>query len=74
MRGIQERPSALWAYRVAAVAQARCGRHDEAPHSARLLRRYYPDLTVSAIVDAMPMQAEFLARFAEGMETAGLPV
>jgi AraC-like DNA-binding protein/tetratricopeptide (TPR) repeat protein len=74
MRGVQERPSALWAYRVAAVAQARCGRHDEARHSTLLLRRHYPDLTVSAIVDAMPMQAEFLARFAEGMETAGLPV
>lgn len=74
MRGIQERPSALWAYRIAAVAQARCGRQDEARHNTLLLRRQYPDLTVSAIVNAMPMQAEFLARFAEGMETAGLPV
>jgi adenylate cyclase len=73
-RGIQERPSALWAYRVAAVAQARCGRKDEARRSALLLRRHYPDLTISAIVNAMPMQVEFLARFAEGMETAGLPL
>jgi adenylate cyclase len=74
VRGIQERPSALWAYRIAAAAQARCGRRDEARRSTILLRRQYPDLTVSAIVDAMPMQAEFLARYAEGMETAGLPI
>jgi AraC-like DNA-binding protein/tetratricopeptide (TPR) repeat protein len=74
MRGIRERPSALWAYRVAAVAQALCGRKDEARRSTLLLRRQYPDLTVSTIVSGMPMQAEFLTRFADGMEAAGLPV
>lgn len=74
LRGIRERPSALWAYRIAAVAQARCGRLVESRRSAALLLRHYPDLTVSAVSNAMPNQPEFLARFAEGLETAGVPV
>ncbi len=39
-----------------------------------MLLRYFPDLTVSVVVAALPNQLEFLARFAEGLEEAGLPV
>ncbi len=74
IRGIPERPSAIWAYRIAAGAQARCGRIAEARYSVFLLLRQFPDLTVPTIINALPMQADFLARFAEGLETAGLPV
>jgi adenylate cyclase len=74
VRGLQERPSAIWSYRVAAGAQARCGRTAEARRGAAVLLRQYPDLTVTTVIDALPMQAEFLARFAEGLESAGLPV
>jgi adenylate cyclase len=74
MRGIQERPSATWAYRIAAPAQARCGRVTEARNSAAMLLRCYPDLTVSTVTEALPMQPEFLARHAEGLASAGVPV
>src|SRR5262249_35068514 len=73
-RGIQQQPSAAWAYRIAAPAQARCGRMADARTSAGLLLRHYPDLTVAAVMAALPMQADFLARHAEGLESAGLPL
>jgi adenylate cyclase len=74
VRGLQERPSAIWSYRVAAGAQARCGRTAEGRRDAAVLLRQYPDLTVTTVINALPMQAEFLARLAEGLESAGLPV
>jgi hypothetical protein len=40
-----------------------------------LLLRQYPDITVGTIVNALPtMPAELLARQAEALESAGLPV
>jgi TolB-like protein len=72
-RGVHERPSAMWAYRIAAAAQGRCGRIAEARNSTALLTRHYPDLTIRTIINALPMEAEFLARFAEGLESAGVP-
>jgi adenylate cyclase len=74
VRGMQERPSETWACRFAAVAQARCGQTAEARHNVALLRNQYPDVTVGTIVNALPMQAELLARTAEALESAGLPV
>jgi adenylate cyclase len=74
LRGIQQQPSAVWAYRIAAPAQALCGRKGEARESVAMLLRRYPDLTASMVVASLPMQPEFLARQAEGMEAAGLPV
>jgi adenylate cyclase len=73
IRGVREQPSAMWAYRVAAAAQGRCGRSSDAGNSVALLQHHYPDLTIGTIVDALPMSAEFLARYAEGLEAAGLP-
>jgi predicted Zn-dependent protease len=46
VKGIKQQPSATWAYRIAAPAQARCGRMADARTSAELLLRHYPDLTV----------------------------
>ena len=42
LRGIRERPSAVWGYRIAAGAEARCGRVAEARRSAALLSRSIP--------------------------------
>lgn len=73
-RGIAERPSAIWALRIAAQAQAHCGRTAEARRNVALLLRQYPDLTISKFTSAVPLQEELLARCAEGLEAAGLPL
>lgn len=74
LRGIQEQPSAAWAYRIAAPAQALCGRRLESRKSAALLLQHNPDQTVSAVVASLPMRPEVLARYAEGLEAAGVPI
>jgi adenylate cyclase len=73
-RGLRQRPSEAWAYRIAAVAQARCGEMREARRSVTLLLRQYPDMTVRKIVDALPDQPENSALMAEALASAGLPV
>ena len=75
LRGIRERPSAIWGYRIAAAAEARCGLTGGiSRRSATLLLGQYPDLTVTTVHDAIPMPSDFIARFAEGLELAGVPV
>jgi tetratricopeptide (TPR) repeat protein len=74
-QGLRQRPHETWARRIAAVAQVRCGQVTAGRQGVALLRRQYPDITVGTIVDALPtMPAEFLARQAESLESAGLPV
>ena len=75
-QGLQERlPHETWAHRIAAVAQVRCGQVTAGRQGVALLRRQYPDITVGTIVNALPtMPAELLARQAEALESAGLPV
>jgi adenylate cyclase len=73
VRGIQERPSATWAYRIAAAAQVRSGRISEARYSTSRLLTGYPDLTIPSVIGALPMTPDFLTRFAEGLEAAGVP-
>jgi adenylate cyclase len=74
-QGLQERPDETWARRIAAVAQVRCGQVTAGRRGVALLRRQYPDITVGSIVNALPMMpAELLARQAEALESAGLPV
>jgi adenylate cyclase len=72
--GLRQRPSEAWAYRIAAVAQARCGEMSEARRSVTLLLRQYPDMTVRKIIDALPDQPENSALMAEALASAGLPV
>jgi adenylate cyclase len=74
-QGLQEQPYETWARRIAAVAQVRCGQVTAGRQGVALLRRQYPDITVGTIVNALPtMPAELLARQAEALESAGLPV
>jgi len=74
-QGLRERPHETWARRIAAVALVRCGQVTAGRQGVALLRRQYPDITVGTIVNALPtMPAELLARQAEALESAGLPV
>jgi AraC-like DNA-binding protein len=74
-RGLRERPHETWARRIAAVAQVRCGQMAAGRRSALLLQRQYPDISVGTIINALPtMPAELLARQAEALESAGLPI
>jgi adenylate cyclase len=74
-RGLRERPYETWARRIAVVAQVRCGQIAAGRRSAALLQRQYPDITVGRIINALPtMPADLLARQAESLEAAGLPV
>ena len=64
-----------WALRISAVAQVRYGQMAAGRQSAALLQRQYPGITVGTIINALPMMpAELLARQAEALESAGLPV
>ena len=70
-----ERPHETWALRISAVAQVRCGQMAAGRQSAALLQRQYPGITVGTIINALPMMpAELLARQAEALESAGVPV
>jgi TolB-like protein len=74
-QGLGERPHETWARRIAAVAQVRCGQLTAGQQGVAMLLRQYPDITVGTIVNALPtMPAELLARQAEALESAGLPV
>lgn len=73
-RGLRERPSETWACRFSAVAQERCGQRADARRSVLRLRGQYPDISVSSITRVLPMQAEIVARTAEALESAGMPV
>ena len=76
-QGLRERPHETWALRISAVAQVRCGQMAAGRQSAALLQAtpQYPGITVGTIINALPMMpAELLARQAEALESAGLPV
>jgi adenylate cyclase len=74
-QGLRERPHETWARRIAAVALVRCGQVTAGRRGVALLRRQYPDITVGTIVNALPtMPPELLARQAEALESAGMPV
>ena len=72
-KGVAERPSAVWAHRVLASAYAHLGWLDEARHEVSVLLTVVPDATVSAIVNLLPNDPEYVARFADGLRMAGLP-
>jgi TolB-like protein len=74
VRGLRERPSETWACRLSAVAQERCGQRAEARRSVLRLRGQYPDISVTSIIRVLPMQAEVVARTAEALVSAGMPV
>lgn len=71
--GLRSSPSALWSHRVLAAAEALQGHKDEAKLSATRLRQAQPDLSIGQIIATLPVNANFLARLADALETAGMP-
>lgn len=72
-RVIREQPAAAYCNRSLSVSYARLGARDEALRSVHRLRRVCPGITVRDIVAAVPFQADFLERLANGLDDLGLP-
>jgi adenylate cyclase len=72
-KGLQERPSAVWAYRLLIPAYAHAGRMDDARQSATLLLQCYPDFTISRYYRNIISPAEHMSRVIEGLRKAGVP-
>ena len=66
-------PAAAWINRTLAVAYARLGERSWAERALAELRRYRPDVTVSAVVASMHFSPDFVARIANGLGDLGLP-
>jgi adenylate cyclase len=73
-KALSARPSAVFVYRVLASALAHLGRLDEARQAVATFRSRFPDVTISRIVETLPMNPqEYVDRFCEGIRKAGLP-
>jgi adenylate cyclase len=70
---LQALPTALWAHRILAAAEAHAGHGGEARRSVAALRRAQPDLSIGRIVSTFPANPGFLHRLAEGLESGGMP-
>lgn len=68
------RPSATFVHRVLASALAHLGRVEEARRAADTFLAAHPGMTVSAILETLPMNSpSYVERFAEGMRKSGIP-
>ncbi len=72
-KGLQERPSAVWAYRLLTPAYAQAGRMEDARQSATLLLQSHPDFTISRHYQTIISPAEHMSRIIEGLRKAGVP-
>jgi adenylate cyclase len=72
-RGIAEKPSATWAWRIVAAAYANLGRLDEAREALARLVQAHPGITITAIKQAsMPPSPSFQRALFDGLRAAGL--
>jgi len=72
-RALVERPNAVWIYRALAAALSGAGRIEEAKQALVEVLRYYPDLTISKVRQAMVFSDAALDRMAENFRRLGLP-
>jgi adenylate cyclase len=72
-RALVERPNAVWIYRTLAAALSGAGRIEEAKQALIEVLRYYPDLTISKVRQAMVFSDAALDRMAENFRRLGLP-
>jgi adenylate cyclase len=72
-KGLQDRPSATWVYRVLVPTYTLQGRDTDARAGLCLLLGEYPDLTISKVVAALVHAPSVLDRIAEGLRKVGLP-
>jgi len=66
------KPTAMWIHRTLAPAYALAGEVGKARESVSELRKGYPEITISDIIQAMAFSKEAMSRFAEGLRLAGL--
>jgi AraC-like DNA-binding protein/tetratricopeptide (TPR) repeat protein len=71
---IAEHPAAIWINRFRAPALLRAGRSDEARHSFTQLIARHPDLTLTAIQQAIPYTRSHWSLLAEGLADLGMPL
>jgi adenylate cyclase len=72
-KALLEDPGTCWVNRTLAVCYARLGDRKAALDSLGALRRCYPDVTISQVVNAVPFTQDFLSRVAEALDDLGLP-
>jgi adenylate cyclase len=72
-KGIREKPTAFWAYRMLTASYALGNRLPEARRALAIFVEAYPGLTVSRAVAASAGDPNFRERVAEGLRKAGLP-
>ncbi len=72
-RALEERPNASWIYRNLASSLSGAGRVDEAKQAFAEVMRFYPDLTMSRIKEAMVFSPAVLDRMAANLRKLGLP-
>ena len=73
-RGIAEKPSATWAWRIVAAAYANLERLDEAREALACLVQAHPGITIAAIKQSsMPPSRSFQDALFGGLRAAGLP-
>jgi adenylate cyclase len=72
-RALEERPNASWIYRNLASSLSGAGRIDEAKQAFAEVMRFYPDLTMSKIKEAMVFSPAVLDRMAANLRKLGLP-
>jgi adenylate cyclase len=72
-RALVEQPNAVWIYRALAAALSGAGRIEEAKQALVEVLRYYPDLTITKVRQAMVFSDAALDRMAENFRKLGLP-
>lgn len=73
LRGLNERPNAMWIHRNLVPALLAAGRVDEAMASRDVLMAAYPDLTVARYKEALVFDPATLERIAVGLRELGVP-
>jgi AraC-like DNA-binding protein len=72
--GVEASPESFWGDRVVAAAAALSGSGEVARRTVRALLRRDPGLTVEVARRAWPFPAQVMARLADGLASAGLPL
>jgi tetratricopeptide (TPR) repeat protein len=73
-RAVPKLSSPGWAHRLLCPTYVHLGLDDQAERSLSAFRREDPDATIVQVVSALPLSDVTRARFAEGLERAGLPL
>ena len=73
LRGLQERPNALWIHRNLAPVLFAAGRTEEAQRSYATMIEAYPDITIAKFKEAMVFSPKSLEALAVSLRALGMP-